>query len=66
MCSFSTHILNQADPFEFVYECISGTHGPELMNYINDMYSQIVIDYGYHPGDDFEKIIENMIEQMED
>lgn len=65
MCSVYVHILNQADPFEFVYEGISGTHGPELMNYLNEMYSQVVIDYGLHPDDDFEKIIENMIEQME-
>lgn len=65
MISMNEHILNQDDPFEFVYEGISGTHGPELMNYLNEMYSQVVIDYGYHPDDDFEKIIEGMLERIE-
>ena len=66
MITVNEHILNQDDPFEFVYEGISGTHGPELMNYLNEMYSQVVIDYGYHPDDDFEPIIEKMIMIMED
>ena len=66
MITVNEHILNQDDPFEFVYEGISGTHGPELMNYLNEMYSQVVIDYGHHPDDDFEPIIEKMIMIMED
>lgn len=66
MCGLNTLILNQADPFEFVYECISGTHGLGLMEYTEEMYSQVVMDYGYHPDDDFEKIIDQMIMQMED
>ena len=66
MCNVEAHILSQDDPFEFVYEGISGTHGPELMDYLNEMYSQIVIDYGHHPDDDFEKIIDKMIQIMED
>lgn len=65
MISLNEHILNQDDPFEFVYEGISGTHGPELMEYLTDMYTQVTIDYYLHPDDDFEKIIELMLEQME-
>lgn len=66
MISLNEHILNQDDPFEFVYEGISGTHGPELMNYLTEMYSQVVIDYGYHPDDDFEFIIQKIIMIIED
>lgn len=66
MISLNEHILNQDDPFEFVYEGISGTHGQQLMDYLNELYSQVVIDYGYHPDDDFEFIIQKMIMIMED
>lgn len=59
------YILNQEDPFEFVYEAISGTHGMEFMNSMTEMYSEVSIDYHLHPDDDFERIIEIMIEQME-
>lgn len=65
MITLNEHILNHDDPFEFVYEGISGAHGPEMMDYLNEMYSQVVIDYGYHPDDDFEEIIDQMIMQME-
>lgn len=66
MISLNEHILNQDDPFEFVYEAISGTHGPELMEYLTEMYSQVTIDYRYHPDDDFEMIIQRIIEIIED
>ena len=58
-------ILAHDDPFEFVYEGISGTHGPELMEYLTNMYSDVAIDYAKHPDDDFEDIISIMIDQME-
>jgi hypothetical protein len=66
MISLNEQILNQDDPFEFVYEGISGTHGPALMEYLTEMYSQVTIDYYLHPDDDFEKIIDRMIQIMED
>lgn len=66
MIHLNEMILAQDDPFEFVYEGISGTHGPELMDYLTELYSQVVIDYGYHPDDDFEQIIDKMIMIMED
>lgn len=65
MVSLNEHILSQEDPFEFIYEGISGTHGPELMDYLTEMYYQIAIDDNLHPDDDFEKIISNIIEIIE-
>lgn len=59
-------ILNEDDPFNAIYECIDGIHGREVYDYIMDMYNQVVIDYGYHPDDDFEEIIEKMIMIMEE
>lgn len=59
------YILAQDDPFDFIYEGISGAHGVEAQKTLTEMYSDISIDCGLHPDDDFEKIIERMIEQME-
>jgi hypothetical protein len=66
MVRLNDMILAQDDPFEFVYEGISGTHGVETMKYLTEMYSDVVIDCGLHPDDDFEKIIDKMIDIMED
>lgn len=65
MSNLYEYILNQDDPFEFVYECISGSHGVEAMKSMTEMYSDVAVDYYLHPDDDFEQIIEIMIEQME-
>ena len=44
MVSLNEYILNSDDPFEYVYEGISGTYGEDVMDYLNEMYNQIVID----------------------
>lgn len=59
------YINAQADPFEFVYEALGGTHGPEAMKICTDLYYDISADYMLHPDDDFEKIIEIMLNQIE-
>ena len=66
MTNINAYILAQDDPFEFIYEGISGHHGTETFDYLNDMYNQIAIDYYLHPDDDFEKIIEHMLYIMEE
>lgn len=65
MVRLNEMILAQEDPFEFIYEGISGTHGIELRDYLTELYSQISIDEGLHPDDDFEMIIELMTLHME-
>jgi hypothetical protein len=59
-------ILSQDDPFEYIYEAISGTHGKEAMTCMTELYSDVVVDCRYHPDDDFEEIISKMVELMED
>lgn len=49
MISLNEHILNQDNPYEYVYECLSGTHGNLTMDYLTEMYNQVSIDCGYHP-----------------
>lgn len=59
------YIIAQEDPFDFIYEALGGTHGPEAMQICSDMYYDISADYMLHPDDDFEKIISIMVDQME-
>jgi hypothetical protein len=59
------YIVAQDDPFEFVYEGISGTHGVETQTVLTELYNDICIDQYLHPDDDFEKIIDRMINYME-
>ena len=66
MISINEQILAQPDPFEFIYECISFSHGQEKHNYIMDMYNHVVNDYDYHPDDDFESIINVILDQIEE
>lgn len=66
MTNLNEMILAQDDPFEFIYDGISFNHGKEIYDYLIEMYNQVVIDYRLHPDDDFEKIIERMIEIMEE
>ena len=63
-CLFE-YILAQDDPFDFIYEALGGTHGVETMNTCTEMYYDISADYRLHPDDDFERIIEIMVDQME-
>ena len=65
MINLENHILNHDDPFEYIYEGISGTHGVMIREYLADLYSQVVIDTRLHPDDDFETIIERMLDNME-
>lgn len=58
------YILAQDDPFEFIYEALSGMHGVETRDILQELYNDVFIDRGVHPDDDFETIIEFMIEYM--
>ena len=53
-----------SDPFDYIYECISGNHGGELFEYVNELYTDVSIDHGLHPDDDFEEIINFMLDDL--
>ena len=59
------YILAHDDPFDFIYEGISGAHGVETQTILNDLYNDMAVDFCLHPDDDFEKIMERMVEYME-
>ena len=66
--SFKAKLSKSNDPFEMIYDAISGKFGEEIRQEMQDSYDDIVNDSGYrlHPDDDFEKIIEIMVDQLVD
>ena len=57
-------LANAPDAFDYIYECISGSHGNELREYANDLYNDVVIDTRLHPDDDFEDIINRVLDDL--
>ena len=57
-------LANAPDAFDYIYECISGSHGEELRLYVADLYNDVVIDTGLHPDDDFEDIINHLLDDL--
>lgn len=52
------------DAFDYIYECISGNHGEELRLYVADLYQDVSIDTRLHPDDDFEDIINIILDDL--
>ena len=55
------------DLFDYIYECISGNHGLELAaagRAFADLYNDTIIETGLHPDDDFEEIINHMLDDL--
>lgn len=57
-------LANAPDAFDYIYECISGSHGEELRVYVADLYHDVAIDTGLHPDDDFEDIINHLLDDL--
>ena len=57
-------LANAPDAFDYIYECISGSHGEELRLYVADLYHDVAIDTGLHPDDDFEDIINIILDDL--
>ena len=66
--SFKNKLSSSNDPFEMIYDAISGNYGDEIRGAMQEMYDDVVNDSGYrlHPDDDFEKIIEIVVDQLVD
>lgn len=59
------HILAHDDPLDFISDAMAGRRGAEAMDHLNQLYANISIDFELHPDDDFEAIIDRMLEFME-
>lgn len=66
--AFKNKLSKSNDPFELVYDAISGKHGEDIRVAFQEMYDDIVNDSGYrlHPDDDFEQIINTIVDQLVD
>jgi hypothetical protein len=66
--AFKNKLSSSTDPFEMIYDAISGNYGDEIRDAMQEMYDDVVNDSGYrlHPDDDFEKIIEIVVDQLVD
>lgn len=64
--AFKNKLSRSNDPFEMIYNAISGDYGEEIRDAFQEMYDDVVNDSGYrlHPDDDFEKIIDTMVDQL--
>jgi hypothetical protein len=57
-------IAKAPDPFDYIYEAIYGTHGDEIREFVDDLYQGVMIDHRLHPDDDFEEIINFMLDDL--
>jgi hypothetical protein len=62
---FKAKVSTSDDPFDLVYDAISGKHGESIRAAMQDMYDDVVIDFRLHPDDDFEKIIDKMLDYLD-
>lgn len=65
---FKRKLSKSNDPFEMIYDAISGNYGEEIRDAFQEMYDDIVIDSQgrLHPDDDFEEIINTIVDQYVD
>jgi hypothetical protein len=65
---FKSKLSRSNDPFEMVYNALSGDFGEGIRIAMQEMYDDVVIDnHGrLHPDDDFEKIIDIIVDQLVD
>jgi hypothetical protein len=57
-------IIQSDDPFDVIYNSLNDNS--ELGRAMTELYSQVSIDFALHPDDDFERIIEIMVDQIEE
>jgi hypothetical protein len=64
---FMQEVMDTADPYEMVYNAISGDYGEEVRKEIQDYYDDVVIDSEgrLHPDDDVEDIIAYVVDMIE-
>ena len=51
--------------FDMLYDANLGKYGDAIYKVVGDMYNDVAVDNGYHPDDDFEKIYDRMLDNIE-
>ena len=55
----------EEEGFDMLYDANSGKYGDAIYKAVGDMYNDVAVDNGYHPDDDFEKIYDRMLDNIE-
>ena len=55
----------EEEGFDMLYDANSGKYGDAIFKAVGDMYNDVAVDNGYHPDDDFEKIYDRMLDNIE-
>lgn len=63
MSDLHAQIMSSDDPHDEIYKMLTGNSPEE--RYIQLMYNDTSAEYGLHPDDDFEDIIDRMVNDME-
>ena len=63
MSDLHAQIMSSDDPHEEIYKMLTGDSPEE--RYIQSMYNDTSAEYGLHPDDDFEDIIDRMVHDMD-
>jgi hypothetical protein len=62
---FKAKVSTSDDPFEMIYNAVAGDYGETIRTAMQDIYDDIVIDFRLHPDDDFEKVIDKMLDYLD-
>jgi hypothetical protein len=62
---FKAKVSTSDDPFEMIYNAVAGDYGETIRVAMQDIYDDIVIDFRLHPDDDFEKVIDKMLDYLD-
>jgi len=66
MASLFEFIAAHEDPYEFIEQCLAYKQGADEAETCWELFNEVVFDSGLHPDDDFEEIIELMVEQLQE
>lgn len=61
---FVNQVQQSDDPFELVYNALSGKSGAVIEGYLQPKYEEIGREHGWHPDDDFEEIISTLVDEL--
>jgi len=65
--SFFTKVAGaDSDGFDMLHDAMMGKYGKAVEKEVQDMYNDISADHGLHPDDDFERIYDRMLDNIED
>jgi len=63
---FVLELRSSDEPFEQIYDGLLGLYGEEVEGFLQPKYEHTAHLHGWHPDDDFEQIINEMVGELTD